>query len=85
MPMLSPKRQITIPKELCDRLHVHPGDEIDFVEHGGRVTLIKKRKGASEGVLKHLKADRRYTDEESLIDALATKRSPTAKSKRRVA
>lgn len=84
MPMLSPKRQITIPKELCDRLHVRPGDEIDIVEHDGRVTFIKKRKGASNGVLKHLKADRRYTDEESLHDTVTSRRSP-AKGKRRVA
>lgn len=84
MPMLSPKRQITIPKELCDRLDVQPGDEIDFVEHEGRVTLLKKRKGASAGVLKHLKANRRYTDEESLLGTIATRRSST-KSKRRAA
>jgi len=85
MPMLSPKRQITIPKELCDRLDVQPGDEIDFVEHEGRVTLIKKRKGASDGVLKHLKANSRYTDEESLVDTIARRRSSTTKSKRRAA
>ena len=85
MPMLSPKRQITIPKELCDRLDVQPGDEIDFVEHEGRVTLIKKRKGASNGVLKHLKANSRYTDEESLSDTIATRRSSTTKSRRRAA
>ena len=85
MPMLSPKRQITIPKELCDRLQVQPGDEIDFVEHEGRVTLIKKRKGASKGVLKYLAADNRYTDKESLIDTVTTRRPSTAKSKRRAA
>ncbi len=84
MPLLSPKRQITIPKELCDRLDVQPGDEIDFVEHEGRVTLLKKRKGASAGVLKHLKADRRYSDEESLLDTIATRR-PSTKNKRRAA
>lgn len=83
MPLLSPKRQITLPKELCDRLHVQPGDEIDFVEHGGRVTLIKKRKGASHGVLKHLKRDNRYTDKESLLDTVSTRQSPMAKNKRR--
>ena len=83
MPMLSPKRQITIPKELCDRLHVQPGDEIDIAEHDGRVTLIKKRKGASNGVLKHLKADPRFTDEQSLHDSVISRRS-SAKSKRRV-
>ena len=82
---MSPKRQITLPKELCDRLHAQPGDEIDFAEHEGRVTLIKKRKGASNGVLKHLNADSRYTDEESLIDTVAKRRSFSAKSKRRIA
>lgn len=85
MPMLSPKRQITIPKDLCDRLHVQPGDELDIVEHQGRVTLIKKRKGASRGVLKHIKADNRYTDEESLLDTLTSKPPPAAKGKRRAA
>ncbi len=82
MPMLSPKRQITIPKELCDRLHVQPGDEIDIEEHDGRVTLIKKRKGASNGVLKHLKADTRFTDAQSLHDTIASRRSPAKRKKR---
>lgn len=85
MPLLSPKRQITIPKELCDRLHVQPGDEIDIVEHQGRVTLIKKRKGASHGVLKHLKADTRYTDEESLASAVASRRHSGGSGRKRVA
>lgn len=71
MSTLSSKRQITIPKELCDRLRVQPGDEIDIVEYDGRVTLIKKRKGASRGVLKHLKPDRRFTDQDSLADTVA--------------
>lgn len=85
MPLLSPKRQITIPKDLCDRLHVRPGDEIDIVEHEGRVTLIKKRKGASNGVLKHLKADSRYSDEESMVGTVASRRSSAAKGKRHAA
>ncbi|WP_363320730.1 AbrB/MazE/SpoVT family DNA-binding domain-containing protein [Acidiferrobacter sp.] len=80
MPLLSLKRQITIPKDVCDRLHVQPGDEVDIFEHEGRVTLIKKRKDASRGVLKHLKADRRCSDEESLIDTVASRRSSSAKS-----
>ena len=80
MPLLSLKRQITIPKDVCDRLHVQPGDEVDIFEHEGRVTLIKKRKGASNGVLKHLKAERRYSDEESLIDTVASRRSSPARS-----
>ncbi|MHB8255352.1 MAG: AbrB/MazE/SpoVT family DNA-binding domain-containing protein [Acidiferrobacter sp.] len=79
MPLLSLKRQITIPKDVCDRLHVQPGDEVDIFEHEGRVTLIKKRKGASHGVLKHLKTEHRYSDEESLTDTIASRRSSPAK------
>lgn len=75
MPILSPKRQVTIPKELCDRLHVHPGDELDFVEYEGRITIFKKRKGASAGVLKHHKADSRFSEEDSLQSTLHKKRS----------
>lgn len=73
MPILSPKRQITLPKELCDRLRVSPGDALEILEHKGRITILKKLKGKSAGVLKHLRADRRYSDEESLHDALASK------------
>ena len=75
MPVLSPKRQITVPKELCDRLRIHAGDELDIFEHGGHVTLIKKRKGASDGVLRDLKAERGPSDEESLMDTVASRRS----------
>jgi AbrB family looped-hinge helix DNA binding protein len=85
MPLLSQKRQITIPKDLCDRLQIRPGDEIDILEHDGRVTLIKKRKDASKGVLKHLRADRRYTDDDSLMDAVASRRSSTNKTKKHAA
>lgn len=73
MPILSPKRQVTIPKDLCDRLDVHPGDDLDFVEHEGRITIIKKRKGASAGVLSHLKADHRVSESDSLQYTLKKK------------
>lgn len=66
MPTVSAKRQVTLPKELCDRLGVSPGDEVDILEHDGRITVLKKVHGASAGVLKHVKANDSYTDEESL-------------------
>ena len=44
MPILSPKRQVTLPKELCDRLRVRPGDQVEFLEHNGRITILKKTK-----------------------------------------
>ncbi len=52
MPMLSPKRQVAIPKELCDRLHVRPGDEIDFVEHGRPRHAQKNKQQKPESYLK---------------------------------
>lgn len=75
MPVLSPKRQVTLPKELCDRLRVNPGDQVEFLEHNGRITILKKVRGASAAVLRHLQADTRYSDEASLRAALAGKRT----------
>jgi AbrB family looped-hinge helix DNA binding protein len=75
MPILSPKRQVTLPKELCDRLRVRPGDYLEFLEHNGRITILKKARGSSAAVLKRLKADARFSDEESLRDALESKRA----------
>ena len=84
MPTLSPKRQITLPKALCDRLQVSPGDVLEILEHKGRMTILKKMKGNSAGVLKHLKVDRRFSEEASLHDVLVSKLSKV-ETKRRAA
>ena len=84
MPILSSRRQVTLPKELCERLRVLSGDALDILEHNGRITILKRAKGRSAGVLKHLKADRRYSDEESLHDTLVSKRNKV-ETKRRAA
>lgn len=84
MPILSTKRQITLPKELCDRLMVAPGDDLDILEHDGHITIIKKRTGAGAGALKHLKANTRYSDADSLQDAISKKHA-TNKRKRHAA
>lgn len=65
MSVLSSKRQVTLPKQLCDRLVIAPGDVLDILEHEGRITLLKKQAGRSLGALRHLKADTRYSDEAS--------------------
>jgi AbrB family looped-hinge helix DNA binding protein len=74
MSILSPKRQVTLPKELCDRLRVGPGDQLEFLEHNGRITILKKARGSSAAVLKHLAADARFSDEESMRDTLESRR-----------
>ena len=78
MPILSPKRQVTIPKELCDRLRVQPGDDLDMLEYDGRITILKRVKGSSAGVVKHLRANARYSEAQSLQDTLEQRR-PKAK------
>ena len=82
MPILSPKRQVTLPTELCDRFRVRPGDQVEFLEHNGRITILKKARGASAAVLRHLKADARYSDQESLRDALAGRRAKVTAKRR---
>ncbi len=33
-----------IPKRVADYLHVKPGDELEYVERGGKIFIIKARK-----------------------------------------
>jgi AbrB family looped-hinge helix DNA binding protein len=82
MPILSPKRQVTLPKELCDRLRVEAGDDLEFLEYRGRITILKKASGSSAAVLKHLKADPRFSDDESLRNALEGRRGKAAARRR---
>lgn len=70
MPKVSAKRQITLPVRQCESLGIRPGDEVETFVADGRMTLVKKRKGAAEGLLKHLRGDPALTDEESLESAL---------------
>lgn len=70
MPKLSAKRQITIPAGQCDELGIQPGDEIESFIVDGRITLIKKHKGAAKGALKHIKAKRDISDDDSLQSVL---------------
>ena len=66
MPKVSTKRQITLPIEQCLEAHIEPGDEIDTYIYNGQITIVKKVTGAAKGVLGHLKADKRISDEQSL-------------------
>jgi bifunctional DNA-binding transcriptional regulator/antitoxin component of YhaV-PrlF toxin-antitoxin module len=76
MAILSRKRQVTLPKELCDRLLVQPGDSLSFLEHNGRIMIIKKIEGRSDGLLSHLKGNTEYSDEASLQDTITKRQAP---------
>ena len=70
MSRVSSKRQITLPINQCEALGIEPGDEVEsFVAHG-QMTIVKKRKGAAKGLLKHVQADSSITDEDSLESTL---------------
>lgn len=84
MPVLSPKRQVTLPKALCDRLAVAPGDHLDIVEHNGHITILKHAKGRSAGVL-HLEADGHYSEEASRDSAIAARDGPASSRRRDMA
>lgn len=84
MNLLASGASAVFTKELCDRLRVRPGDEVEFLEHDGRITILEKRRGASAGVLRHLKADARLPDADSLRDTLDGKREKV-QAKRRAA
>lgn len=73
MPKVSAKRQITLPADQCKLAHINPGDEYEsFVDNHGHITIIKKQSGAAKGMLKGIKADKRYSDEASLKSAIST-------------
>ncbi len=78
MPKVSTKRQITIPIDLCDEAHIAPGDEIEVFIYNQQITLVKKEKGAAKGVLAHLKADKRISDDQSLQSTLEARQKGMA-------
>jgi hypothetical protein len=50
---------------------IAPGDIVETYVYRGQITVVKKETGAAEGVLRHLRGDRRITDEQSRQRALA--------------
>ena len=40
---ISPKYQVVIPKEICERLRLLPGQKVQAIAYGGRIELIPVR------------------------------------------
>jgi AbrB family looped-hinge helix DNA binding protein len=62
---VSSKRQITLPTKQCKLLGIDPGDEVEVFIADGQLTVVKKQSGAAKGVLAHIKADAKVSDEAS--------------------
>jgi len=73
MPKVSAKRQITLPIEQCKIAGIEPGDNYDsYVDNEGHITIIRKVAGAAKGILKGIKIDKKFSDEQSLRSSLPT-------------
>ncbi|MBS9423524.1 AbrB family transcriptional regulator [Photorhabdus caribbeanensis] len=67
MPIVSQKRQVTLPLEQCLIAGIQPGDEYEsFVSRKGVISIVTKRKGAAKGILKDVLTDHQVSEEESL-------------------
>ncbi len=71
MPVVSQKRQVTLPMEQCSIAGIQPGDEYEsFVSRKGVISIVTKRTGAAKGLLKNIPVNNRVSDEESIESAL---------------
>ncbi len=67
MPIVSPKRQVTLPLEQCAIAGIQPGDEYEsFVSRKGVISIVTKRKGAAKGILKGIPVNDQMNEDESL-------------------
>ncbi len=67
MPIISAKRQIILPAEQCRLAGLAPGDEYEsYIDNYGHITIVKKTKGAAQGMLKSIKSDKGMSDETSM-------------------
>ena len=61
--VISPKFQIVIPKEIRERMDLHPGQVVSLIDRDGMVTLVPQRPLSElRGILKGVPTDD-YRDE----------------------
>ena len=71
MPIVSSKRQITLPIDQCREADIEPGDEYQsFVDNDGYITIVSKKRGAAKGLLKSVKPNKKLSDTDSRQSAI---------------
>ena len=71
MPVVSQKRQVTLPVEQCSIAGIQPGDEYEsFVSRKGVISIVIKHKGTVKGLLKGVPTNDQISEEESLVSAM---------------
>ena len=62
---VSSKRQITLTREQCEILGIHPGEEVEVFSAVDQLTIVQKEHGTTEGALKHLEGNPEFSEAES--------------------
>lgn len=70
---ISSKGQMTLPKEICDRLKLHPGDRLDVSIEDRRIVLTPRTRGLEDvcAILPAAKRRRSIMEMERAIRARA--------------
>lgn len=76
MARVSAKGQVTLPKDIRKTNHISSGDEIDFLNYAGQITIIQKQSDASRGVMARFKLDPAQAVAEGRINELARRFAP---------
>ena len=80
--VLRPRRQITLPKEVCDRLGIKPGDKLELTLEDSTLVARPKKAIALEALREIREAFRRAgVTEEELLEAGRQVREELAREK----
>lgn len=74
--VIRPKRQVTIPKDICDQLGIGPGDILELVVEESVLKATPKKRKALDALNEIREAFTRYgiSEEELLKEARGTRR-----------
>lgn len=75
MHKVSAKRQITLPKDLCQKASIELGDLVELFEYEGKITVLKQQHGVAAGCLKNLSSQACISDDESIAGYLESKQA----------
>lgn len=73
--VVRPKRQVTIPREICDQLGIGPGDTLELVVEKSVLKATPKKRKALDALIEIQETFRRYgiSEEELLKEASGTR------------
>ena len=76
MAKVSAKGQVTLPKNVREANDISSGDEVDFLSYGNEITIIKKRKDASRGIMSRFKLNPEQAIADGRLTELAARFTP---------